>query len=334
MHAAFFFGALMSGVALVAAAMVIPSSRASGRRGLDINGGGARRRRTRSRCCWRSARASEWGWGSPAIIALFVVAAVILAVWARLQLRRAAPLVDLRQLRHRAVLTADLAAILLGVAMYMFLTVVTEFVQVPRSVGFGFGASTLVAGLCLVPFSVMSLLASRTAGALLRSALRPAALLIGGSLMVAVAGVFFALLHGALWQAFVTMGVIGIGFGLTFAAIPGMIARAVARRETGSAMGLYQVIRYIGFSVGSALAASILAGNLMNGGQVAQRGYIEALWVGAAICAVSAAASWVLSRGGEPVSPQALGPAERERLVLADAELAGAGLVGIEHEQE
>ena len=61
----------------------------------------------------------------------------------RLQLRFADPLVDLRQLRHRAVLGADLAAVLLGIALYMFLTVVTEFVQTPSAQGFGFGGTTL-----------------------------------------------------------------------------------------------------------------------------------------------------------------------------------------------
>ena len=50
----------------------------------------------------------------------------------------------------------------------MFLTVITEFVQTPSAEGFGFGASTLVAGLCLVPFSVASLLGSRLMTATLR----------------------------------------------------------------------------------------------------------------------------------------------------------------------
>jgi hypothetical protein len=67
----------------------------------------------------------QWGWDSVSIVTLFVAAAAILAAWVRLQLDREAPLVDLRQLRVRAVLTADLAAIVLGVAMYMFLTLVT-----------------------------------------------------------------------------------------------------------------------------------------------------------------------------------------------------------------
>jgi MFS family permease len=156
--------------------------------------------------------------------------------------------------------------------------------------------------------------------------------LVCGSLVIAAAGAFFALLHGALWEAFVAMGVIGVGFGYTFAAIPGMIARAVPSGETGSAMGLYQVIRSVGFSLGSALAASILAGATV-GSDLAERGYVTALWVGTAACVISAAASWLLSRGVDGTSPGAMSASEREAMVVEDAELASAGLVGIEAEQ-
>jgi predicted MFS family arabinose efflux permease len=329
-HAAFFFGAVMSGIALLAAALVIPSSSKTSAPRLDVRGAlvialgliGL---------LLAISQGERWGWSSTAIVALFGAAAAILALWVRMQLADAAPLVDLRQLRHRAVLTADLAAVVLGVAMYMFLTLVTEFVQEPRTLSYGLGASTLVAGLCLVPFSVMGLLASRTTQTLTRR-LTENALLVWGSLTIAAAGVFFALAHGALWEAFFTMGVVGVGFGYTFAAIPGMIARAVPASETGSAMGLYQVIRYIGFSLGSALAASILAGDTI-AGQVTERGYVAALWVGAGACALSATLSWLLSRGEPTMSPQALPAAERERLVREESELASAGLVGVEGEE-
>jgi len=39
----------------------------------------------------------------------------------------------------------------------------------------------------------------------------------------------------------------------------GKLVRAVPEHETGSAMGFYQVVRYVGFSLGSALAAALLA---------------------------------------------------------------------------
>jgi hypothetical protein len=49
------------------------------------------------------------------------------------------------------------------------------------------------------------------------------------------------------------MGILGVGLGATSAAIPGLIVGAVPEEQTGSALGFFQVVRYIGFSLGSAL---------------------------------------------------------------------------------
>jgi MFS family permease len=218
--------------------------------------------------------------------------------------------------------------------MYMFLTLVTEFVQEPHTTGYGLAESSLVAGLCLVPFSIVSLAVSRTIPAMRRS-LGIETILVVGSLLVAAGGALFALLHAQLWEAFAAMTVIGIGFGYTFAAIPGMISAAVPASETGSAMGLYQVIRYIGFSLGSALAASVLAADTIHhGADVLERGFTKALWIGVAICVAAAALSWLLSRRAPAgPAPGALGDAERDRLATEEAELASAGLAGGEFER-
>lgn len=332
-HAAYLFGAVISSIALAAVLAVVPSSRESVGVRLDVTGGLLVAAGLIA-LLLAVGQGQQWGWGSLSILALFAVAAVILAGWVRLMLSRAAPLVNLRQLRVRAVLTADLAAILLGLAMYMFLTLVTEFIQEPRTLSYGIGASTLTAGLCLVPFAVTSLLGSRTSVPLTKR-LSASAVLVAGSLIIAAAGGFFAVLHGAVWEAFATMGLIGIGFGYTFAAIPGLIVRSVPRSETGGAMGLYQEVRLIGFSVGSALAASILAGDLARGStQVTEHGYVAALWVGTAICTLSAGASWLLMRGHSSISPQAITTPEREQVALEAAELASAGLLGVEAEPD
>lgn len=319
-HVAFYFGAVLSALAFLAVFLVVPRSSATSAVRLDAPGavlGGL----GVVALLIGVGQGAEWGWLSPAVLGCFAVAAAVLAAWVRLQLRVAGPLVDLRQLRHRAVLGADFAALLLGTALYMFLTVVTEFVQTPSQVGFGFDASTLVAGLCLVPFSVFSLAASRVVGPVARR-LGTAAVLAGGSLAIAVAGVFFALVHSALWQAFVAMGLLGVGFGFTFAAIPGLIARSVPAREVGSAMGFYQVVRSIGFSVGSALVASVLAAHEPAGASFPTvGGYTLALWIGTGVCVVAALVALVLSpRGGPPPS------AEEERIARDDAELASAGI--------
>lgn len=331
-HAAFLFGALMSGIALVASLLVIPSSQASRSMPFDANGAfvGAI---GLTALLLAIGQGTSWGWTSAATVGLIIVALLVLLVWARGQLRREAPLVALHELRRRAVLTANIAALILGMAMYMFLTLITEFVQAPRSAGYGFGASTLVAGLCLVPFSVTSLSASRTIGPLMNR-FGSAAVLVGGTLTIAVAGAFFALEHTTLLEAFVTMGVIGIGFGYTFAAIPGLITRAVPAHETGSAMGLYQVIRYVGFALGSALSASILASHIGSGHALpSAQGYVTGLWTGAGICALSAAGSWLLGAGAAAPPADAMPASESARLIRDEAELASAGLAALDSER-
>jgi len=331
LHAAFLFGAVISGSALAAAAKVIPSNRHAAAGSIDLVGAlmitlGL------IALLLAISQGQQWGLDSPAVVTLGLIALLTLASWARLQLHRRSPLVDLRQLGHRAVLTADLAAIVLGIAMYMFLTLVTEFMQEPRSGGYGFGSSSLVAGLSLVPFSIISLLASRTIRRISRQ-VSDSAILVADSLLIAASGAFFALEHSHEWEAFVTMGGVGAGFGYTFAAIPGMITRAVPPRETGSAMGLYQVIRYVGFSLGSAIAASILAGYTIDHGHtVLQGGYVNALWVGTGICALSAVTSGLLTARDRPVDPGARDGSFLRNLAVEDAELASAGLVGIEGE--
>jgi predicted MFS family arabinose efflux permease len=327
LHEAFLFGAVISVLAFAAAAWKVPSSRATGAKKLDVRGAvvGAA---GLTALLLAIGQGQVWGWDSAAVIGLFVAAAVILSAWTLLQLGQSVPLVDLRQLRHRSVLTADLAAIVLGIAMYMYLTVITEFVQEPRASGYGLGATVLVAGLCLVPFSSTSLLASRFTPAVSR-VFTITGVLVGGSFVIAAAGAFFALAHGGIWEALVAMAVLGVGFGCTFAALPGMVTRAVPRSETGSAMGLYQVIRYVGFSVGSALAASIIAAGTGPGGQVHEGGYVTALWVGTVICALSALATALLSRGQATAAPDPV----MDRLAQEEGELAAAGLVGIEGEQ-
>jgi len=294
---AFWFGALVSGAALGCVVAVVPASTVRTSAPLDMLGA-ALLTVGLGALLLAIAEGNAWGWGSLEVIGLLAVAAGVLAGWVAQQLRTPAPLVELRLLRHPAVLTGDGCAIVLGVAMYIYLSAVTEFVQTPRSVGYGFSASVVVAGLCLVPFSITSLLASR-ALPWLTGVVGTRALLPLGSLVVALAGAFFALFHGSLWQAFAMMGLLGLGLGSTFAAIPGLVVGAVPESETGSAMGFYQVVRYIGFSVGSALAASVLASRTPAGQALpTEAGYTLVLWLAVAICVAASALAWVLPQRG------------------------------------
>ena len=323
-HAAFWFSAVMVATALGFSVLVLP------------RGGGAASRRfdTVGAVLLCAALADlilvlsegeTWGWLSAPVLILLLASVLTLLWWARHELRTGDPLVDLRQARHRMVLTADLAGLLISITMYLFLPIVVEFVQVPRSQGYGFGTSVLVAGCVLIPLSVATLAASRIAPLVERRFGRRV-MIPFGSLLFALAMGLFAVEHSALWEAFLVMGVGGLGIGFTFAAMPGFIVEAVQVHETGSAMGFYQVLRSVGLAVGSAVSGLILAAYTKGHDAVpAVGGFRTALLIGALLCLSTAVLCYWLP-GGSARGPVQLSAADTLDME-ENAELGGAGLM-------
>jgi MFS family permease len=191
-------------------------------------------------------------------------------------------------------------------------------------VGYGFGVSVVVTGLMIVPFSVLSTSMSRVAAAF-GDRFGHGRVVPVGSLVLVVAVGLFAVTRGAVWLAYVDMGLCGLGVGFTFAAMPGLIVRAVPHEETGSALGFYQVIRYVGFAIGSAISSSILAGYTHPHSLVPERaGFTAGLTVGAGICLLAAVASATLGRSRALRSPAV---AAAELAEISSAEAAGAEVV-------
>ena len=98
----------------------------------------------------------EWGWASARSLGLIVVSMILAG---SLDFSRAAlsPSAG-RSAPGPQSVGAHCRRIRLHIciAMYLFLPIVVEFIQVLPSKGFGFGASLLVSGLSLVPLSVGS----------------------------------------------------------------------------------------------------------------------------------------------------------------------------------
>jgi MFS family permease len=325
LSAAFWFGAVVAAIAFVLSWVFVTPTTGRPPAKLDL-AGAATLTIGLAALLIAIAEGSGWGWGTGRTLGLFAVAIAFLAIWGALQLRVAEPLVDLRLARHPAVLSADVCAAVIGIAMYMYLSGVSEFVQAPSSLGYGFGASVVVAGLCLVPFSVVGMAGARMLPFTTRL-VGERNLLPVGCLVVAAGGLVFVLFDRHVWGAFAMMAVLGLGYGLTFAAIPGIIVRAVPESETGSATGFYQVVRYIGFSVGSALAASVLASQTPAGSQLPRlAGYTAVIWIGIGIGVLAAIIAWAMPSGS--AGARELDPAERRR-EQEDAELAVTGLPGV-----
>lgn len=294
--AAYWFGTAVSALALVLAALVVPDPKVQAAqppldiRGAVIAGLGL------IGVLVALEKGPDWGWTAARTPVLLTCGLALLAVWVLHELRVAHPLVNLRLMRHPAVLTANVAGFLLGVTMYLCMVVITQFVQLPS---FGFGESIFVAGLTLVPLSVLSGLSSRTLP-WLEDRVGSRVIIPAGALAVAAASLFFALTSTALWQMFVVTGLLGIGLGYTFAAMPGLIVGAIPRSETGSAMGFYQVSRFVGFALGSGVAITLLRA-FGDAGEPTLGSYRATALVSAGLGVVTALVAWLLPGRAAPV---------------------------------
>jgi predicted MFS family arabinose efflux permease len=311
---AYWFGTAVSLAALLAVVAVVPSSASLARPSrLDWRGAGVLSVGLAA-LLLGTAEGSRWGWTSSSTWVTLGAGIVVLGVWARQQLRTESPLVELRFLRHPAVLAGNICGAAVGVAMYMHVSGVSEFAQSPTSGGFGFAASTARAGLILLPFAIFMMGGSRALPMLLRLA-GMSAVLAGGCITSALASAFFALFHGAIWTALVSMSLLGLGLGTTFAAIPGLIIDSIPARETGSAMGFYTVVRYVSFSVGSAMTSGIVIARESPARTPTEGGYVTVFWTATAVCLVGAILSYVSTRVSHPPAMGASSPPDEVELL-------------------
>jgi predicted MFS family arabinose efflux permease len=266
------------------------------------------------------SEASTWGWASGRTIGLALAGLAVCAAWIAWEVRSSVALVDMRLMRLRPVWTTNLTAALLGGGMYAIFLIVPEFVQEPRSTGYGLGASTVQAGLYLLPLSLLVLLMSLQAG---RIAARfgSRAALVAGTFATGMSFVLLLVAHTRPWHFYAASTVFGLGIGLSFSALGNLIVEAVPRTHTGVASGMNAVMRTLGGAVGAAFVATFIAGDVHQG-QPALGGFLLALGVSAALLGLALLAALLIP--GRRSSPDAAEPAiaaEVARPAAAEATL-------------
>ena len=172
------------------------------------------------------AQTTVWGWGGTKTIALLAAGAVVIAAWIWVEVHSREPLVDMSLMRIRGVWTTNLVAFLLGAGMYSSFIIYPQFAQLPKSTGFGFGASVVVSSLYLLPAAVgMGVLGTAAGRVARRFGSKPA--LIVGTAITAVAFGWLAVAHGHPYDMLISATLLGIGIGLAFAALGNLIVQAV-----------------------------------------------------------------------------------------------------------
>ncbi len=195
----------------------------------------------------------RWSWSSPTSVALFVAAAVLLAGFVLVERRAAEPVLPLWMFRHRVLLAAMAASLVVGVLMMGLSTYIPLYAQ---SV---LGHGAVVAGFALAAMTLGWPIAASNSGRLYLTLGFRTTMVIGG--VVGAAGSALLLLIGpgsSIWVLALPSFVMGIGFGLV--ASPSIIAAqsSVTWRERGVATGSTMFARSVGSAVGVAVFGAVV----------------------------------------------------------------------------
>jgi len=233
--------------------------------------------------------------------------------WVAVESRMIEPLVDMTMLRDRPVWATNLSATLIGFGMFASFVLIPQFVEMPKSTGYGFGASVTEAGIFLLPATIGMLLMGPVAGRMSVTVGSRVPLALGG-LLSALAWAQLALLHDQSWQIYTATFVMGLGIGLAFASMVNVIVESVRPDQTGVATGMNVIFRNVGGSLGGQISASILTASVVVGGLPTEGAFVNAFWLSAAMLLLGFAAALLVPKRAVAASPV---PAEQGRVLDA-----------------
>ena len=217
-------------------------------------------------CCVLIAisETTTWGWGSAKTLLLLAAGLALCCAWVAVEVHSREPLIDMKMMQIRGVWTTNLVAFLLGAGMYGSFLIYPQFAQLPKSTGFGFGASVVVSGLYLLPAALgMGMLGTVAGRVARRFGSKPA--LVVGSGLTGLSFAFLAVAHAHPYDMLISAALLGIGIGLAFAALGNLVVQAVSPHQTGVASGMNTVMRTLGGAIGGQIAATFIADNVAHG---------------------------------------------------------------------
>ena len=259
------------------------------------------------------------GWHRPEVLATIAVGAVLLAAMVVVELRTAAPMVDLRLLANRLFRSGNGVIVSSSIAFLGTLYAISLYYQDGR------GLSALGSGLSTFPEALGVMGGAQVASRVMYPRLGPRRHITIGLSGTAVSIGLLALLgpQTSLWWARLLMFTLGLSMGQIFVPVQAAAFATITPAATGRASTMFNAVRQLGGAVGVALltTAIVLVGpvHLVAGHAVANLTAYHVAFLAAAVIALSGvawslsihdadAASTIPGRRGRPAPESATAP--------------------------
>jgi EmrB/QacA subfamily drug resistance transporter len=242
---------------------------------------------------WGLVRGNDAGWTSVEVLSALLAGAAVLALFVLWELRAAAPMLPMRFFRNRTFTAANVASLFMFVGMFGSIFLLAQYFQTVQ------GASPLQSGLRILPWTAMPILIAPIAG-LLSDRIGGRPIMATGLALQAIGLAWIgAILTTTLPYSSIVVpfALSGIGMAMYFAPVANVVLSSVEPDEEGQASGANNAIRELGGVFGVAVLAAVFS---HYGGygtpESFVRGVTPALYLGAAIVAIGAAAALFIPR--------------------------------------
>ncbi|MFG2641611.1 DHA2 family efflux MFS transporter permease subunit [Streptomyces sp. NPDC048370] len=201
---------------------------------------------------------TTWAWGSPQIIGLAVLGAVLLVWFVYVEGRAAEPVLPLKLFRIRTFTLVSVISFVVGFAMFGAMTYLPTFLQVVQ------GVTPTMSGVHMLPMVLGLLITSTASGQIVSRTGRWKVFPIAGTGITALGLLLLNELTetSSTWEMSVYFFVFGAGLGLVMQVLVLVVQNAVSYQDLGVATSGATFFRSIGASFGVAVFGTIFTNRL------------------------------------------------------------------------
>jgi MFS family permease len=204
--------------------------------------------------------AGHYAWGSPQIIGLFSIGAILLGLFLWIQTRTKEPIMPLHLFKNRVISVSYLVGFLMSAGMFGAITYIPLFVQGV------IGVRPSIAGYILTPL-MLSVIATAMVGGRLITKI-PYRMVIVCSMSLMAIG-FWLLsqmdIHTSNLTIIMDMVITGLGMGALMPTINTAVQGSVDKQQRGIATSLVQFFRSMGGTIGVSVMGLLMANRMTSG---------------------------------------------------------------------
>jgi EmrB/QacA subfamily drug resistance transporter len=255
---AFYVNVPIAIIVIIMAARTIPGGRGTGKPAIDYLGVLFVALGSTGLILATSWGGTQYAWGSPTIIGLFIGSVIALVIFVLVELRAAEPILPMRLFRGRVFSTASTLSFIVGFAMMGSITFLPTFLQ------FVSGASATTSGVRMLPMVVGLLLTAVASGAYVGRTGHYRLFPIAGSAVTAL-GLFLVSRMDQdtnILLETIYLFVLGAGIGLVMQILTLIVQNTADYKDLGTATSGITFFRTLGGAFGAAILGSVYSNQI------------------------------------------------------------------------